>query len=166
MNCGFCVSSQYEPRHDKTNKMSVLPTKTQISLGSAVWSESSLCAQSVAKKPSFLYEDSDDSDQTSRMPRLIWVLAGRTAIVLGLSFRGLYGEFVSRKKFRRYRIWKRIRRYQYLINLKKRFLKFWPRPHVSFKRSDCNMILETPLLFDRKYGYSSSTIQHYLFHRF
>ena len=27
------VRSPYEPRHDKTNKLSVLPTKTQISLG-------------------------------------------------------------------------------------------------------------------------------------
>ena len=36
---------QYEPRHDKTNKMSVRPAKTQISLGiRPVWSESSLSA--------------------------------------------------------------------------------------------------------------------------
>ena len=34
-----------EPRHNKTNKMSVRPAKTQISLGICpVWSESSLCA--------------------------------------------------------------------------------------------------------------------------
>ena len=48
-------SSSNEPRHDKTNKMSVRPAKTQISLGiRPVWSESSLCAQWVAKDPSFL----------------------------------------------------------------------------------------------------------------
>ena len=36
---------KYEPRHDKTNKMSVRPAKTQISLGiRPVWSESSLSA--------------------------------------------------------------------------------------------------------------------------
>ena len=36
---------KYEPQHDKTNKMSVRPTKTQISLGICpVWSESSLSA--------------------------------------------------------------------------------------------------------------------------
>ena len=35
----------FEPRHDKTNKMSVRPAKTQISLGiRPVWSESSLSA--------------------------------------------------------------------------------------------------------------------------
>ena len=44
----------YEPRHDKTNKMSVRPAKTQISLGVLpVWSESSLCTQWVAKAQCF-----------------------------------------------------------------------------------------------------------------
>ena len=48
--------------------MSVHPAKTQISLGiRSVWSESSLCAQWVAKGPSFLHADSEDSDQTGRM---------------------------------------------------------------------------------------------------
>ena len=45
----------FEPPHDKTNKMSVRPAKTQISLGiRPVWSESSLCvcAQWMAKDPS------------------------------------------------------------------------------------------------------------------
>ena len=45
-------------------------------LGSAWASESSLCAQWVAKDPSILHADSEDSDQTWRMPRLIWVFAG------------------------------------------------------------------------------------------
>ena len=50
-----------EPRHDKTNKMSVRPMKTQISLGiHPVWSESSLCAQWVGKDPRFLHADSED----------------------------------------------------------------------------------------------------------
>ena len=51
------------------------PTKWHIP---PVWSESSLCAQWVAKDPRFLHADSEDSDQTERMPRLIWVFAGRT----------------------------------------------------------------------------------------
>ena len=48
---GHCYTSAYlktedEPRHAKTNKMSVRPAKTQISLGiRPVWSESLLCAQ-------------------------------------------------------------------------------------------------------------------------
>ena len=82
---------RYAPRHDKTNKMAVRPAKTQISLGiRPVWSESSLCAQWVAKDPSFLHADSEDSDQTGQMPRLIWVFAGRTLILLVLSCRGSY----------------------------------------------------------------------------
>ena len=53
-------------------------------------SESSLCAQWVAKDPSFRYADSEDSDQTGRMPRLIWVFAGRTVTLLVLSWGGSY----------------------------------------------------------------------------
>ena len=61
-----------EPPHDKTNKMTVHPAKTRISLGiHPVRSESLLSAQWVAKDPSFLHADSKDSDQTGRMPRLI-----------------------------------------------------------------------------------------------
>ena len=71
---------KYEPPHDKTNKMTVHPAKTQISLGICpVWSESSLCAQWVAKDPGFLYADSEDSDQTADTqadlsPRLVHML--------------------------------------------------------------------------------------------
>ena len=55
-------SKKNVPRHDKTNKVSVRPAKTHISLGiRPVWSESSLCAQWVAKDPSFLHADSEDS---------------------------------------------------------------------------------------------------------
>ena len=67
----------------------VRPAKTRISLGiRPVWSESSLCAQWVVKDPSFLHADSEDSDQTGRMPRLIWVFAGCTVTLLVLSCRG------------------------------------------------------------------------------
>ena len=61
--------------------------KTQISLGiHSVWSESSLCTQWVAKGPMFLHADSEDSDQTGRMPRLIWVFAGAQIILLVFSW--------------------------------------------------------------------------------
>ena len=84
-------SSIFEPRHDTTNKMSVYPPKSQISLGiRPVWSESSLYVQWIAKDPSFLYADSEGFDQTGRMPRLIWVFAGRTATLLVLSWGGSF----------------------------------------------------------------------------
>ena len=58
-----------EPRHDKTNKVTVHPAKTQISLG-------------IRPVCSDLHADSEVSDQTGRMPRLICVFAGRTLFVL------------------------------------------------------------------------------------
>ena len=74
----------------KPTKWHVRPAKTQISLGiRPVWSEPSLCAQLVAKDPSFLDADSGDSDQTGRMPRLIWVFAGRTCHFIGFVMRWL-----------------------------------------------------------------------------
>ena len=89
--------------HDKTNKkMSVRPAKTQISPGICpVWSESSLCVQWAAKDLRFLHADGEDSDQTGRMHRLIWVFAGRTFILLVLSCRGSNG-FVFWKRFTHY----------------------------------------------------------------
>ena len=74
------------------------PTKwlcTQPRLRSA-WASSQsdqslrCCALWVAKDPRFLHADSEDSDQTGRMPRLIWVFAGRTVTLLVLSCRGSY----------------------------------------------------------------------------
>ena len=49
--CAYLVHIfTFEPPHDKTNKMTVRPANTQINLGICpVWSESSLCAQWVAK---------------------------------------------------------------------------------------------------------------------
>ena len=67
-------------------KWHVRPAKIQISLGiRPVWSKFSLWAQWVAKDPSFLHADSEDSGQTGRMPRLIWVFAGLTLTLLVLS---------------------------------------------------------------------------------
>ena len=42
------------------------------------------------KDPSFLHAYSEDFGHIGRMPRLIWVFAGRTAILLVLSCRGTY----------------------------------------------------------------------------
>ena len=79
-----------EPPHDKTNKMTVCPAKTEISLGlRPVWSESLLCAQWVAKDSRFLHADSEDSDQTGQIPRLIRVFAGHTCHFVGFVMRWL-----------------------------------------------------------------------------
>ena len=77
------------------------PTKwvcTQQRLGSA----QSLCAQQVAKNLSFLHANSEVSDQTGRMPRLIRVFAGRTvtchvaAHISTLTFLSVKHHFVKR----------------------------------------------------------------------
>ena len=90
---------QIEQPHDKKKqkqKKNVRPNKTQIILGiRPVWSESSLCAQLVAKDPSYLHADSEDSGQTERMPRVIWVFAGRTVILLVLSWGGSDSVWLS-----------------------------------------------------------------------
>ena len=69
----------------KPTKWPVRPAKTQISLGICpVWSE---CLLSAWKKLGSLathWAHNEDSDQTGRMPRLIWVFAGRTVILLVL----------------------------------------------------------------------------------
>ena len=101
------VVSLFEPRHDKTINMTVHPAKTQISLGiSPVWAESPRCAYWVAKDPRFLHADNEDSNQTGRMPRLIWVFAGRTLISLVLSWRSsfLIRNIVSFFSFSRFRV--------------------------------------------------------------
>ena len=69
--------------------MSVRPAKTQISLGKRpIWSESSLSAWRKLGSLAIRWAHSEDSDQTGRMPRLIWVFAGRKATLLILSCRG------------------------------------------------------------------------------
>ena len=74
----------------KTNKMSVRPAKTQIR-DFAV----------RMKKPwalSYPLSAQQDSVQTGQMPRLIWVFAGRTLILLVLSCRGSYVACVEGRK--------------------------------------------------------------------
>ena len=86
------VIRDYELRHDKSSKMAVRPAKTQISLGiRSVWSESLLSAWRKVRYLATHWAYSEDSDQTKRMPRLIWVFAGRTLILLVLSWLGSYG---------------------------------------------------------------------------
>ena len=53
------------------------PTKWHVCT-STQSDQSSLCTQWVAKDPKLLHTDSEDSDQTGWMPRLIRVFAGHT----------------------------------------------------------------------------------------
>ena len=62
----------------------------------SIQSESSLCAEWVAKDPSFLHMDSEDSDQPGHLPSLIWVFAGRTTTLLVLLCRRSFLIFIWR----------------------------------------------------------------------
>ena len=68
----------------KPTKWHVRPAKTHISLGiRPVWSESSLSAWRKLGSIATHWAHSENSVQTGRMPRLIWVFAGRTVIFFG-----------------------------------------------------------------------------------
>ena len=97
-----CIRFQLEPQHYKTDKMIVRAAKTRISLGiRPVWSEFSPCAQFLANDRRFLHADSEDPGQTGRMPRLIWVFAGRKGhffdfVVLRLIFKLIKNGLIVR----------------------------------------------------------------------
>ena len=87
---------KYEQPHDKTNKMTGRPAKTQISQGiRPVWSAFSLSAWRklglfclpfwVLSYPWLAthWAHSEDYDQTVRIPRLIWVFAGHPGHIVG-----------------------------------------------------------------------------------
>ena len=73
----------------KSTKWHVRPAKTQISLCiRPVWSESLLSMWRKLGSLASHWAQSKDSDQTGRMPRLIWVFAWCTVTLLVLSCGG------------------------------------------------------------------------------
>ena len=123
--------------------MNVCPAKTQISLGiRPVWSESPLCAEWVAKDPSFLYVDCKDSDQTGQMPRLIWVFAGHTVILLVLLWGGS-NEFPSTCSTLRYSICESfVTNPTYLVWVNRIHSKEWVQKPNETDTESC-MVLST-----------------------
>ena len=78
----------------KPTKWSVHPAKTPISLGiRPIWSESKLSAWRKLGSLDTYWVDSEDSDQTGQMPRLIRVLAGCTGHFVGFVMRRLNLSF-------------------------------------------------------------------------
>ena len=64
MGSTLVASPTYEPQHYKTNKMTSTPSEDSDQQGHPP-------SQWVADDPMFLHADSEDSDQTGRMSRLI-----------------------------------------------------------------------------------------------
>ena len=77
----------------KPTKWHVHPAKTQIS---PVWSESSQSAWRKLGSLATQWVHNEDSDQTGWMPRLIWVFAGHTVILLVLSWGSSFYNLVSK----------------------------------------------------------------------
>ena len=97
MYCNDCMSHLMT----KPTKWHVRPAKTQISLGiRPIWSESSLSAwRKFGSSCATHWAHSEDSDQTGRMPRQIWVFAGRTCHFVGFVMRWLMRKLmVSTRK--------------------------------------------------------------------
>ena len=86
----FMTVFTFVPLHEKTNKKTVRPIKDQP----GHLRQSSLCAQWIAKDPSFLNADSEDSDQTELMPRIV-IFAGRTCHFVGFVMRWLSSLILS-----------------------------------------------------------------------
>ena len=97
--------------HDMTKPRKWVCTQQRLRFSLGIcpdWSESPLCAQWELRTQCFSMRTAK-TDQTGRMPRLIWVFAGRTVALLVLSCRGsfletiatliLLGENVSKSRF-------------------------------------------------------------------
>ena len=74
----------------KPTKWPLRPAKTQVKLCiRPVWSESSLSAWTNIGSSATHWAHYEDSDQTGRMPRLIWVVAGHKGHSVGFVVRWL-----------------------------------------------------------------------------
>ena len=82
----------------KPTKWHVRPVMTQISLGiRPVWSETLLSPWRKLRSLANHWAHSENSDQTGQMPRLIWIFAGCTVILLVLLWGSSNG---SKESFR------------------------------------------------------------------
>ena len=82
-------SLELEPPRDKTNKMACAPSEDRSAWASTQSDQSSLSAWRKIGSWAAHWAHSEDSDQTGRMPRLIWVFAGRTCNFVGFVMRRL-----------------------------------------------------------------------------
>ena len=94
----------------KPTKWHMGPAKTQTSLGiHPVWSESSLSAWRIIGSLATHWAGSEDSDQTGRMSRLIWVFAGRTSFVGFVMRRLIYNHTVNLGMYKARRMAHRVK---------------------------------------------------------
>ena len=82
--CTFCMWKNWSRIMTKSTKWVCAQRRFRSDWA---WSESSLTAWRNLEPLATLWAHSEDSDQAGRMPRLIWVFAGRTVTLLVLSCR-------------------------------------------------------------------------------
>ena len=113
----------------KPTKWHVRQAKSRINLGiRPVWSESSLSAWGKLGSLATHLAHSKDSDQTGRMPRLIWVFAGHTCHYVGFVTRWL--RYINKilSKWRRHAGW-----------FASILLPYETKLNPKFRRSSCNI---------------------------
>ena len=71
-----------EARQNQLNDLSAQRRLSSV-WASAQPEQSSQCAQWVANDPKLLHTDSEDSDQTGQIPKLIWIFAGHSGHFVG-----------------------------------------------------------------------------------
>ena len=114
------------PLHEKTNNMTVFPAKTQIGLGiHPVWSEFSLSTWRKLGSLATHRVHSEDSYQTGRMPRLIWVFAGCTCHFVGFATRCLKGFFSVLNKKQNVFLWRKWKIMPFKIIMKYTLVFFY-----------------------------------------
>ena len=88
------VESDVKPEYTHTHTTNGMCTQQRLrsSWASSQSDQSLLCIHWVAKDPSFLHMDREDSDQTGQMPRLIWVSARCICHFVGFVMRRLKWE--------------------------------------------------------------------------
>ena len=108
----------HELRHNKTNKWVCVQWRLRSAWAPAQSDQSLRCPRIKLWSLATHWAHSEDSDQTGRMPRLIWVFAGRTVTLLVLSCGGshetaehLYDEMQVEKVS--YSAWIKIWRNQF-----------------------------------------------------
>ena len=87
-------SVSFEPPLDKTNKNDMCIQRRHRSIR-PVWSESSLSAWINLWSLATHWANREDSYQTGRMPRMIWVFAGHTCHFVGFVMRRLICQHLS-----------------------------------------------------------------------
>ena len=107
LTCTFVISMTFkqvfswcgsiEPQHNKTNKMTCLPSEDRSAWASTKSDQSSLSAWRNLGSLATHWVHSEGSDQTGWMPRLICVFAGRTDHFVGFLMMWLNYKLYWRK---------------------------------------------------------------------